>query len=65
MSLGGYDAWKTRLPDWWEGEPDAPCPICADIGWDTDHNNRVVPCPNCAAPVTWDDVIELDDEEIT
>lgn len=63
----GYDAWKTRLPDWWE--PDEPngydtfyCDACNDIGWleccDSWHE-MVIPCTECSSEL---EIWDLDDE---
>lgn len=68
--LPGYDAWKTRLPDWWDGpeEPDGYttfyCEACRDIGWllcdDVNLDNpMVIACTECSEEVElWD----LDDD---
>jgi hypothetical protein len=28
LGLLGYDEWKTRLPDWWDNEPDEEVDCC-------------------------------------
>lgn len=47
--LPGYDAWKTREPDWVWYQPE--CVACDDAG-----------CPECCEtfPITDDDLDEMD-----
>ncbi len=50
-TLPGYDAWKTRSPDW--DDPPFECSACDDQG-----------CPECCeiVPITLDDLDEIDAE---
>jgi hypothetical protein len=73
--LPGYDAWKTRLPDWWDGpeEEEGPC-VCGNSGWlamwvDDDCNpdaEIIIPCTECSSEFTeYDmDVIDYDLEGV-
>lgn len=65
MTLPGYDAWKTRGPDWDYEEPEEPefeCAECQDTGWELD-GGCAEPCLYCQEPVTLDDLEEIALEE--
>lgn len=67
--LPGYDAWKTRTPDWCEGpEEEGPCVCCGDSGWlamwveDENDPDReiIIACTECSMEI---DVFDLEEIE--
>lgn len=65
MGFAGYDAWKTRLPDYCgdpapePGDEDFVCDWCGDDGGYDDQGDVVVLCPHCRGThLTIDDLDE-------